>query len=150
MAVVSIAIASAGSVLRMWSTRTLGSNFAHVVRVRPEHVLVTSGPYRFVRHPAYAGSLLLYAAIGLLTESWLGMGMSFGAPLVGRLPRIYVEERVLASTFGKQYLDYQSATGCLLPARAELAAGRAASMAMHVVVRGVRRIITTGRTPHRG
>lgn len=58
--VVGFSVMLCGTGLRIWSIRTLGPEFDRVIQIRPNHRLVVGGPYRFIRHPAYAGSLLLY------------------------------------------------------------------------------------------
>lgn len=65
--------------LLAWTQQALGSNFSPTLHVRQEHTLVTSGPYRYVRHPMYTALFLSMSAILLLTRNWL-IG---GIPLVG-------------------------------------------------------------------
>jgi len=48
-----------GSVLRIWSIRTLGRFFTYEVSIRPGHRLCTRGPYSIVRHPSYTGFILI-------------------------------------------------------------------------------------------
>ena len=61
--------------------RTLGKNLTDTVVTREEHVLVTSGPYRWVRHPFYVAFLLAVTANSLVTANWflaLTGGIAFG------------------------------------------------------------------------
>ncbi len=44
-----------GTVLRAWGIWTLGEYFSAHIEIRDNHELIESGPYRFIRHPAYAG-----------------------------------------------------------------------------------------------
>ncbi|WP_026619641.1 protein-S-isoprenylcysteine O-methyltransferase Ste14 [Ensifer sp. WSM1721] len=81
-----------------FSYRTLRENsFASpVVKVQMERAqrVVTTGPYRYVRHPFYAGSLLFVAGTSLLLGSWWGLIAAFG--LAGLLAiRIGIEEKAL-------------------------------------------------------
>ena len=48
---------AAGVAFRLWAVFTLGRFYSHSVRLRRDHRIVESGPYRFVRHPAYAGMI---------------------------------------------------------------------------------------------
>ena len=101
--------------LLAWTQLALGSNFSPTLHVRQEHTLVTSGPYRYVRHPMYTSLFLSLSAILLLTRNWLVGGI----PLVGlsvillmRLPR---EERAMTEKFGDEYREYVKRTGRFLP-----------------------------------
>lgn len=101
--------------LLAWTQLALGSNFSPTLHVRQEHTLVTSGPYRYVRHPMYTALFLSLSAILLLTRNWLVGGI----PLVGlcvillkRLPR---EERAMVEKFGEAYREYMKRSGRFLP-----------------------------------
>ncbi|MEN4012251.1 MAG: isoprenylcysteine carboxylmethyltransferase family protein [Bellilinea sp.] len=101
--------------LLVWTQLALGSNFSPTLHVRQEHTLVTSGPYRTVRHPMYTALFLSLSAILLLTRNWLVGGI----PLIGlsvillmRLPR---EERAMIEKFGAAYREYMKRTGRFLP-----------------------------------
>jgi protein-S-isoprenylcysteine O-methyltransferase Ste14 len=75
--------------------------------------LVTSGPYRLVRHPIYFGILA-----GLLgTAAALGWHWLIAVALAG-VYFVYsatVEERYLAATFPDDYPRYRRATKMLVP-----------------------------------
>ena len=62
-----------GIALRVWAVRTLGPLFCTVVVIQDDHRLITTGPYRLLRHPSYAGSLLTLAGLGLALGSWLSL-----------------------------------------------------------------------------
>ena len=59
----------AGSLL-VWTFRTLGTNITDTVVTRRDHKLVTTGPYRLVRHPFYVASALAFLANTLATANW--------------------------------------------------------------------------------
>ena len=54
----------AGQLLRWWSVATLGGLFTVNVAIRAGHRLIESGPYRYVRHPAYTAVLLVHLGTG--------------------------------------------------------------------------------------
>ena len=70
--------------------------FSPVVRIQEErgHHLITEGPYRFIRHPGYAGMLLAFAGVGPALGSWWSL-----VPLVPVvlliLRRLLIEDRYL-------------------------------------------------------
>ena len=73
-AVLGASLTVFGSLLRMVCFRTLGPLFTFDLTILPKHHLVTTGPYAFVRHPAYTGSLCMViglALVHLTSGSWL-------------------------------------------------------------------------------
>ena len=69
--VISLAVCALGYALVVWATAS-NAYFSQIVRLQPERgqTVVTGGPYRFVRHPAYSGALLFELAAPLLLASW--------------------------------------------------------------------------------
>src|SRR3954452_8421510 len=62
-----------GLAIRVWAIAALGRRFRTTVEVDPGQAIVTSGPYRWVRHPSYTGLLMLVAGYGLASGTWLGL-----------------------------------------------------------------------------
>lgn len=92
----------------------LGKNLTDTVVTRQEHYLITTGPYRWVRHPFYDAVLLCVMTISLLTANWfiLLTGCSVFALQALRTGR---EEQHLLARFGESYLAYTRRTGRFLP-----------------------------------
>jgi protein-S-isoprenylcysteine O-methyltransferase Ste14 len=102
-----------GIALAVWARLHLGRNWGMPMTQRAEPELVTSGPYRFVRHPIYTG--LLTAMLGTALVNNL-LGLIVVAVLVGYF--YYsgtVEERNLSTTFPTAYPEYRSRTKMLIP-----------------------------------
>ncbi|MFJ5677594.1 methyltransferase family protein [Streptomyces sp. NPDC093097] len=103
----------AGIALRLVSIRTLGTFYSHRVRTDAQHRIATSGPYRLLRHPAYAGMLL--AHIGLvayfLNPLSVALLLLLFVPAVVR--RITVEEKVMSTVAG--YRDFMASRKRLVP-----------------------------------
>src|SRR5262249_30932170 len=59
----------AGS-LAIWTFRNLGKNITDTVVTRAEHSLVTTGPYRWVRHPFYVAAGTGFLAVSMMTANW--------------------------------------------------------------------------------
>jgi protein-S-isoprenylcysteine O-methyltransferase Ste14 len=104
-----------GLAIREWAIIKLGRFFARTVQIEPGHRLITDGPYRWIRHPAYTGMVLIYLGIALAMGTWLGGAATLGIMLAATLYRIRVEEQVLIQFFGNEYRDYMKRTWRLFP-----------------------------------
>ena len=106
--------AIAGLALFAWMFRHLGLNVTATSMPRVGATLVTSGPYRWVRHPMYATVVVLVVASTLLTANAL---VAVGGMLMFALlaARCRIEEQRLVAKFGDAYRDYQRGTGRFLP-----------------------------------
>jgi protein-S-isoprenylcysteine O-methyltransferase len=104
-----------GIALRIWAIRHLGRFFTVDVGIQQGHQVVEDGPYRFVRHPSYSGSLLALVGIGVLTFNWLGLLLIITCGFVAYALRIPVEEKALLTQFGGQYAEYAARTKRLIP-----------------------------------
>ena len=100
--------------LLFWTLRALGRNLTDTVVTRRESTLVTSGPYRWVRHPFYDSLALLLLAITLAASNWFLL-LTGGMFLTLIAIRSRTEEVKLAARFGDPYRAYRSRTGRFLP-----------------------------------
>lgn len=106
----------AGVALRCWSMLILGEFFTRTLAMVPGHYLVSSGPYRVVRHPGYLAQILVLTAGCALASLNLGLVALVGLlVLIAYAYRIQAEERMLASRFGGAYEEYRSRTWRLIP-----------------------------------
>ncbi|MGD0065740.1 MAG: isoprenylcysteine carboxylmethyltransferase family protein [Streptosporangiaceae bacterium] len=120
LAVHSVILATIGALLfacgiglAVWARLHLGRNWGMPMTQRAEPELVTSGPYRFVRHPIYSG--LLTAMLGTALVNNL-LGLIVVAVLIAYFYYCgVVEERNLAVTFPTAYPEYRSRTKMLIP-----------------------------------
>jgi protein-S-isoprenylcysteine O-methyltransferase Ste14 len=103
----------AGSLL-VWMFRTLGRNLTDTVETRKQHTLVTTGPYRWVRHPMYASTALAIVGNSLVAANWFifAAGCLALSLLVIRTRK---EEQNLIAKFGDDYRDYMQRTGRFVP-----------------------------------
>ena len=91
----------------------LGRNWSGVPSVKEGHELVTSGPYKLVRHPIYTGILL--AALGsALAGSLIGLFVLVFGTIVF-LRRIKREEKIMVELFPNEYPAYKVRTKKLIP-----------------------------------
>jgi protein-S-isoprenylcysteine O-methyltransferase len=105
----------AGLALRWWAVLTLRRFFTVDVAIHAGHQLVETGPYRVVRHPAYAGSLLSFAGLSLCVSSWVSALVILVPIAAAFLYRVQVEERALLGAFPSEYRAYAARTARLLP-----------------------------------
>ena len=105
---------ASGIALRVWSMRTLGDSYTRTLRTRARQPLVQNGPYRFVRHPGYAGSLLSWTGFVLTSRSIPVIALV--TALLGRVyrQRILAEETLLRREL-PGYAAYGGRTRRLIP-----------------------------------
>ncbi len=111
--VVGIAVLVAGLGLAVYARIYLGANWGMPMTVRAEPELVTTGPYRFVRHPIYTGILLGLIGTALSLNLSFLIGMAVLGAYFAYSAR--VEERNLAGVFGPEYRDYRARTKMIVP-----------------------------------
>ncbi len=108
------AVVAAGPLLFLWVFRHLGGNVTSTVVTRRDHTLVTSGPYRWVRHPLYTVGALFMLGMSLLLGSWL-IPILAAPAMAGLMLRTPDEEAGLVARFGDDYRAYMARTGRYLP-----------------------------------
>ena len=110
-----LAVMWAGLGVRIWAIVVLGTSFRTTVEVDTGQKVVSSGPYRWVRHPSYTGILLLMAGLSLVYGNWAALAILLVLPAGVLIHRIFVEETVLAQVIGRPYADYAARTKRLVP-----------------------------------
>ena len=110
-----VAIACLGTLVRAWSILTLGTFFRRDVMVETGQAVVRKGPYRWLRHPSYTGTLVNTFGLALAFGSWVGAALAVTIATLGHLPRIRVEEAELRDGLGEAYAGYASTTARLVP-----------------------------------
>lgn len=112
-----VGIGLATAPMLYWVLRTLGANISETVLTKEEHELVTTGPYRWVRHPLYSAGIALFSSVGLMAANGFVLVWTLGALVSVRLVVIPREEAELIQTFGEDYRRYREGTGALVPVR---------------------------------
>jgi protein-S-isoprenylcysteine O-methyltransferase len=110
-----ITLVWAGILFRFWAVRTLGKFFRTKVIIQEEHMLVSTGPYRYLRHPSYTGILITLLGFGFGVGNWLSLIVLLVAGFVAFERRISVEDAALAERFGKEYEEYRKRRKALIP-----------------------------------
>ena len=112
--IVGLIMVLLGLVGAVWARIYLGSNWSGYVTYKENHELVTTGPYRFARHPIYTSLLLMgigtfiYYGYYFILGIFIIMGIIF-------LWRIKKEEEIMIKLFGQKYKDYMKKTKRLVP-----------------------------------
>jgi len=113
--IIAIGFFIAGIALRYHSVFSLGEFFSTTVTTQNQHILIETGAYQFIRHPAYTGLLCSFFAAGLAMGDGLAL-LTLLAPIGYVLvQRINIEEQWLIEHFGSRYDDYCQRTKKLIP-----------------------------------
>lgn len=104
------------AVLLAWSAlRHLGKQWRIQAGLSADHVLVKTGPYRFVRHPVYASMLLMLLATAFAISWWPILFPALALFVAGTEIRIRAEDGLLASRFQEEFRDYRSRVAAYIP-----------------------------------
>jgi protein-S-isoprenylcysteine O-methyltransferase Ste14 len=111
---IGIAVSFIGFVFMNWSIIILGKQFSVDVTIRENHVLITNGPYAYIRHPRYLGIIVFFIGIPLVFLSWVSLSLTFSLVIV-LLWRIGDEEKLMHDEFKQDWEDYKKRTYSLIP-----------------------------------
>jgi len=112
---IGLCVMCGGLVLRWRSFKALGRYVTVPVVTSPDQLLITTGPYRFVRHPSYLGLVLVLAGIGVILANWFSIAVLALVPLIGVMYRTHIEEDALPGILGDAYTRYASTRKRLVP-----------------------------------
>ena len=102
-----------GLALAVWARVYLGRNWGMPMSQRADPELVTTGPYRRIRHPIYSGVILgMAGTVIAVSPYWLNAVAILGAYF---LVSAVIEERTMAKLFPTAYPPYKRATKMLIP-----------------------------------
>lgn len=102
-------------VIRRKAIEALGKFWSLHVEIRPNHQLIQTGPFRWIRHPTYLSMILELVAGGLILNAFYtlcAVALIFLPTLIYRLK---IEEKALVEKFGDTYRNYQDHTPALIP-----------------------------------
>ncbi len=109
-----IILTVSGLITALWARIFLGRNWSNYITYKKEHELITTGPYKLLRHPIYSGTLLMLAGTFLYYGNLiiLIILMMFAAMVAWRMSK---EEEAMTELFGEKYADYMKRTKRLVP-----------------------------------
>lgn len=103
--IAALAVCALGYALGVWATAS-NAFFSQIVRIQTErgHAVATGGPYQYVRHPAYVGTILYQLAMPVLLASWWAL-IPGGLNTILLVIRTALEDRTLQAELSG-YADY--------------------------------------------
>jgi protein-S-isoprenylcysteine O-methyltransferase Ste14 len=113
LATIGLIIVLTGLLTAVWARVNLGRNWGMPMSIKQDPELVTSGPYRYIRHPIYSGILL--ALIGTSLASSLVWLIVFAIAGIYFVYSAVEEEKLMIKQFPKVYPSYKSKTKMLIP-----------------------------------
>jgi protein-S-isoprenylcysteine O-methyltransferase Ste14 len=108
-----IASQGAAVLLMLWARATFGSRSFHATADPTAGGLVTTGPYRFVRHPIYTAVVLFTLAGVSVHRSATSLGLA-ALVVIGAIGRMLLEERFLGQQY-REYDAYAARTARMIP-----------------------------------
>jgi protein-S-isoprenylcysteine O-methyltransferase Ste14 len=112
---IGIVFGAIGLLLRLWAVLRLRDRYTRTLLVQEEHVVERGGPYRFVRHPGYLGSLLVLNSVALASGNLVTFIASLVATGLAYWHRIRAEDTMLVNTFGDAYARYRREVPAVVP-----------------------------------
>ena len=97
-----------------WLFSSIGGGITPTSATRKEHQLVTSGPYRWVRHPLYTVGSFLFISFGMMADNWFIAALGILTFIMMAI-RTSKEEANLIEKFGDEYREYMKRTGRYFP-----------------------------------
>jgi len=113
--VLAILLFMSGLALRAFAFLSLGQFFSTTVITHDQHRLIDTGPYRWLRHPAYTGLLISFLGAGIAMGDGLALFGLLGPITYVLYRRIQIEEQWLLAHFGDAYSAYRLRTNALIP-----------------------------------
>ncbi|MCL2859637.1 MAG: isoprenylcysteine carboxylmethyltransferase family protein [Oscillospiraceae bacterium] len=115
VSIIGIILGTTGLIIRYFALSTLGRFFTRILRETENHTLITSGIYKYIRHPGYLSDLLIFIGLSLTMGNWLSLIIVPIMFILAYIYRIHVEEKMLLKIFGEQYKSYQKNSKMIIP-----------------------------------
>jgi protein-S-isoprenylcysteine O-methyltransferase Ste14 len=113
--IMSMTIGPPSAILVWMATRHLDKQWRFEAALSEDHELITTGPYRWLRHPIYTSMFGLLLQVGLAKTWWPLLIAAVVFYIIGTEIRIRAEEGLLTSRFGDTYVRYKSRTKAYIP-----------------------------------
>ena len=110
-----VGIMIAGLGLRVWAALALGRFYTRTLRLASDQGVVRRGPYRLIRHPGYAGDIVLWLGAALASRNLIVLALVATIVAFAYGTRIAAEEQMLLAAFGDDYRSYAKRSWRLIP-----------------------------------
>lgn len=100
--------------IQIWATKILGDNYSQDVLIKKAHNLITSGPFKFIRHPQYLSQFLLDAGGAVATLSFVLAPLAL-IQIPFLIFRATLEDKLLEKHFGENFRNYKKKSGMFFP-----------------------------------
>lgn len=112
---IGIVLSCFGMAGEIWAAVSLGASYSPTLRIADERVVVTAGPYRWIRHPLYAFWLPVMLGWGFAACNWFIVVSGSVLIFVLAVIRAPQEETMMLKGFGESYREHMARTGRFLP-----------------------------------
>jgi len=100
--------------VQIWATRTLADNYSQDIAIKKDHKLITSGPFKFVRHPQYLSQVLVDFGGAVATLSYILAPLALiQIPIM--FLRAFFEDKLLEKHFGENFRSYKKKSSLIIP-----------------------------------
>jgi protein-S-isoprenylcysteine O-methyltransferase Ste14 len=108
-------LASAGCLLIGSALTSLGRHWRIDAGLHRDHMLIQTGPYRYVRHPIYLSMFFMLLATGIAAAPWPLIAIAVVLFVAGTEIRARIEDSLLATRFGVAFADYRGHVASYFP-----------------------------------
>ena len=115
LSILGIAVVLFGLYLHLRSRKELGKFLISRPAIFKDHKLITTGPYRFVRHPAYLASFIVMIGFILISKSFVSLFFAVIVCMPFGFYKINIEEGMLQKKFGKKFEKYKKQVPLIIP-----------------------------------
>lgn len=113
LGIIGLVILISGLAVAVWARLNLGRSWGMPMSEKKDAELVTSGPYKYIRHPIYTGILLGMIGTSLaVSPYWFIAAAILGAYFIYSAT---VEEKIMTKKFGSVYRAYKKQSKMLVP-----------------------------------
>jgi len=113
--ILGLLIMTLGVIIRIVAATTLGKFYTRTLRKTDNHIIISKGIYKRIRHPGYLGTILLFIGASISVDNLISLLFITALVLIVYIYRITIEEKMLIDIFGERYRIYIRTTKRLIP-----------------------------------